>query len=130
MRFHTRKWVKPEDLNANKSLFGGRLLAWIDEEAALYTIVQLENKNVVTKYMSEIVFVNPAYQGDIVEIGIEATHFGRTSLTLRAEARNMRTRKTIITIEKITMVNLYEEGSPAPHCKTQIEFITDRLRDE
>ena len=36
MRFHTRKWVKPEDLNPNGTLFGGRLLAWIDEEAALY----------------------------------------------------------------------------------------------
>ncbi|MFN4198923.1 MAG: acyl-CoA thioesterase, partial [Flavobacterium sp.] len=22
MRFHTRKWVKPEDLNANGTLFG------------------------------------------------------------------------------------------------------------
>jgi acyl-CoA hydrolase len=35
MRFHTRKWVKLEDLNPNNSLFGGRLLQWIDEEAAL-----------------------------------------------------------------------------------------------
>jgi acyl-CoA thioesterase YciA len=49
MKFHTRKWVKPEDLNANESLFGGRLLQWIDEEAALYTIIQLDNKRVVTK---------------------------------------------------------------------------------
>ena len=24
MKFHTRKWVKPEDLNPNRSLFGGR----------------------------------------------------------------------------------------------------------
>ena len=32
MNFHTRKWVKPEDLNPNNNLFGGRLLQWIDEE--------------------------------------------------------------------------------------------------
>jgi acyl-CoA hydrolase len=43
MRFHTRKWVKPEDLNPNSTLFGGRLLAWIDEELALYSIIQLQN---------------------------------------------------------------------------------------
>ena len=24
MRFHTRKWVKPEDLNPNGTLFGGK----------------------------------------------------------------------------------------------------------
>jgi acyl-CoA thioesterase YciA len=40
MRFHTRKWVKPEDLNPNGTLFGGKLLAWLDEELALYAIIQ------------------------------------------------------------------------------------------
>jgi acyl-CoA hydrolase len=44
MRFHTRKWIKPEDLNPNGTLFGGQLLAWIDEELALYSIIQLENQ--------------------------------------------------------------------------------------
>ena len=56
MRFHTRKWVKPEDLNPNSTLFGGRLLAWIDEEIALYAIIQLESPRIVTKHMSEINF--------------------------------------------------------------------------
>jgi len=28
-------------LNPNGTLFGGKLLAWIDEEAALYAIIQL-----------------------------------------------------------------------------------------
>ena len=68
MRFHTRKWVKPEDLNPNGTLFGGRLLEWIDEEAALYTIIQLENSKIVTKYISEINFMSSAKQGDIVEV--------------------------------------------------------------
>ena len=74
MNFHTRKWVKPEDLNPNQSLFGGRLLQWIDEEAVIYAIVQLENPYVVTKFISEINFINAPRQGDIIEIGILATH--------------------------------------------------------
>jgi len=32
MNFRTRKLIKPEDLNARGTLFGGRVLAWIDEE--------------------------------------------------------------------------------------------------
>ena len=36
MKYHTRKWVKPEDLNPNHTLFGGRLLEWIDEEAEIF----------------------------------------------------------------------------------------------
>ena len=129
MRFHTRKWVKPEDLNPNQTLFGGQLLAWIDEEAALYTIIQLENSKIVTKYMSEINFMSSAKQGDIVEIGIEVLKFGKSSLTLKSEVRNKMTRETILTVDSIIMVNLGDDGKPKPHGKTKIEFVKDRLED-
>ncbi|WP_313375030.1 hotdog domain-containing protein [Chishuiella sp.] len=127
MKFHTRKWVKPEDLNPNKTLFGGKLLAWIDEEAALYSVVQLENSHVVTKFMSEINFMSASREGDIIEIGIEVVKFGRTSLILRCEVRNKMTHEKVISVENITMVNLDEEGKPKPHGKTQVEYVKDRL---
>ena len=127
MNYHTRKWIKPEDLNANHTLFGGKLLQWIDEEAALYAIIQLENPRTVTKYISEINFVNSARQGDIIEIGIEVVNFGRTSLTLSCEVRNKMTHQTIITIDKIVFVSLDENGNPQPHGKTEIEYVEDRL---
>jgi len=127
MRFHTRKWVKPQDLNANKTLFGGALLAWIDEEAALYTIIQLENKNVVTKFMSEINFMSSAREGDIVEIGMDVVEFGNSSLVLKVEARNKMTRDTILTVDRIVMVNLGEDGKPKAHGKSEIEFVKNRL---
>lgn len=127
MRFHTRKWVKPEDLNPNGTLFGGRLLAWIDEEAALYSIVQLENNKVVTKFMSEINFMSSAKKGDVIEIGIDVVKFGTSSLILKSEVRNMMTRETIITVDRITMVNLDNDGKPKPHGKTTIEYVKDRL---
>ncbi|PKF76153.1 acyl-CoA thioesterase [Chryseobacterium sp. PMSZPI] len=130
MNYHTRKWVKPEDLNPNHSLFGGRLLQWIDEEAALYAIIQLENTKVVTKFISEINFVSSAKQGDIIEIGIEAIQFGSSSITLRCDVRNKMTHQTIITVERIVMVNLDADGNPAPHGKTKIEFVKDRLNSE
>ncbi|KAB7530697.1 acyl-CoA thioesterase [Flagellimonas olearia] len=127
MRFHTRKWVKPEDLNANGTLFGGRVLAWVDEEAALYSIIQLENKKVVTKYMSEINFMSTAVEGDIIEIGIDVIKFGVTSISLNCEVRNKMTRESIVTVDNIIMVNLDDKGNPKPHGKTKIEFVKDRL---
>ncbi|WP_138434003.1 acyl-CoA thioesterase [Winogradskyella algicola] len=129
MRFHTRKWVKPEDLNPNGTLFGGQLLAWIDEEVALYTVIQLENPKIVTKYMSEINFMASAKKGDIVEIGIEVIKFGNSSLTMKCEVRNKMTRETILTVDKIIMVNLGPDGKPKPHGKTEVEFVKDRLDD-
>jgi len=130
MRFHTRKWVKPEDLNPNSTLFGGRLLAWIDEELALYAIIQLESPKIVTKHMSEINFRSSAKQGDIIEIGIDVVKFGNTSITLTCQARNMMTREIIITIDTITMVSLGMDGKPKAHGKTTIEYVHERLGDE
>ena len=127
MNFHTRKWVKPEDLNPNHSLFGGRLLQWIDEEAVIYAIVQLENPYVVTKFISEINFIKAPKQGDIIEIGILATNFGTTSLSMRCEVRNMLTREPILNIDKLVFVNLDENGVPTSHGKTAITYIKDRL---
>ena len=128
MRFHTRKWVKPEDLNPNGTLFGGRLLAWIDEEAALYAFIQLENKHIVTKFMSEINFMSSAKQGDIIELGMEVVKFGNTSLTLKCEARNKMTRETILTVESIVVVNLGDDNKPKTHGKNKVEFVKDRLK--
>jgi len=130
MRFHTRKWIKPEDLNPNGTLFGGRLLEWIDEEAALYSIIQLENPRVVTKYISEVNFQSSAKQGDIIEIGIAAIKFGHTSLELRCEVRNKMTREVIITLEKIIMVALNENGRPTAHGKNKVEYVRDRIANK
>ncbi|MBB1645886.1 putative acyl-CoA thioester hydrolase [compost metagenome] len=122
MNFYTRKWVKPEDLNPNGTLFGGTLLRWIDEEAVIYAIVQLGNPKVVTKFISEINFVSSAKQGDILELGIEAINFGTTSLTMRCEVRNKISRKTILSIDKLVFVNLDEDGNSAPHGKDSITY--------
>lgn len=127
MRFHSRKWFKPEDLNANHTLFGGSLLRWIDEEAAIYAIIQLGNERTVTKYMSEINFVSSARQGDIIEMGLIPTRWGRTCLTLRCEVRNVFTGMSIITIDKIVMVSLDDDGNPAPHGFSSVTFDRDRV---
>jgi acyl-CoA thioesterase YciA len=125
--FRSRRWVRPEDLNAHGTLFGGSLLRWIDEEAAIYAIVQLGNSRAVTKFISEINFVSSAEQGDLIEMGLRAVAFGRTSLTMRAEVRNMLTRRSILTIERIVFVNLDEAGLPVPHGYTEITYSRDRI---
>lgn len=130
MNFHTRKWVKPEDLNPNETLFGGSLLRWIDEEAVIYAIIQLDNHHVVTKYISEINFISAPRQGDIIELGIEATAFGRTSLTMRCEVRNKLTHQPVLAIDKLVFVNLGPEGKPSPHGKTKITYVRDRLKQD
>ena len=116
MKFFSRKWIKPEDLNPNGTLFGGKLLAWIDEEAEIYAMCQLGNsKHLVTKYISEIDFRASARQGEVIEIGVELVSLGKSSITMRAEVRNKASKESIISINKIVFVNLGEDGKPEPH---------------
>lgn len=118
MKFYSRKLIKPEDLNANNSLFGGALLKWIDEEAGIYAMTKLGTKRVVTKYISEIDFANSAKQGDVIEIGLAFQKIGVTSITFSCQVRNVFTKKVIISIEKIVFVQIDENENPTPHHKT------------
>lgn len=118
MTYHTRKLIKPEDLNARNTLFGGALLRWIDEEAGVYAMTKLESKSVVTKFMSEINFVSSAHQGDVIEIGLKFKKLGTSSISFSCLVRNIFTHKTIITIEDIVFVNVDAGGKPVAHGKT------------
>lgn len=115
MKFHSRKLIKPENLNANNTLFGGALLRWIDEEAGIYTMTKLRTQRVVTKYISEINFVSSAKQGDVIEIGMEFVSIGRSSITMRCLVRNLFTQKTIISIDKIVFVQVDDNEKSVPH---------------
>ena len=58
-------------------------------------------------------FVTPAYQGDIIEIGVETIKTGRTSLTVRCDVRNKDNMQSIVTIDKLVFVAVDEVGRPA-----------------
>ena len=119
MQFRNRRLIKTEDLNPRGTLFGGKLLMWIDEEAAIYAHCQLQTPYIVTKYISEINFVSPAHPGAIIEIGMEKTGVGFTSITMKCEVRNKATKQTIISIDQIVFVSVDENGKPKPHGKTK-----------
>ena len=127
MKFYSRKLIKPENLNANNTLFGGELLRWIDEEAGIYTMTRLNDQRIVTKYISEINFVSSAKQGDVIEIGMELSEVGRTSIIMKCIVRNLFSQKTIISIDKLVFVRVDEDEHPIPHNVT-MEQIRNRRR--
>lgn len=118
MKFYSRKLIKPEDLNARNTLFGGALLRWIDEEAGICAMTYLDSKNVVTKSISEIDFVSSAQQGDVIEIGIGLKALGGASIKFSCEVRNIFTKQIIIKIDEIVFVYVGENNRPKRHSKT------------
>jgi len=130
MRFLSRRLVLPSDLNYSNSLFGGRVLQWIDEEAAIYAICQLDTTSLVTKHISEVSFESPALQGDVVEFGLETKKVGKTSITLSCLVRNKATKKTICLADDIVFVQVDPDTRlPKPHGKT-MEMLRKQAEQE
>lgn len=115
--YRTRKLVKPGDLNPRNTLFGGRLLEWIDEECAVYAACQIDSQNLVTKYMSALNFRAPAFKGDVVEIGVTTKSVGYSSITVECHVRVKHTKEEIISVDEIVFVNVDDKGRPLKHGK-------------
>ncbi|UOQ57164.1 acyl-CoA thioesterase [Leucobacter allii] len=127
-RYLVRKWVKPEDLNQHGALFGGRLLQWVDEEAAIVAVTQLGTIDVVTRHMSEIGFSARADRGDLLELEYRIVAFGRTSITLSCRVENAVTGHEVLTLDRIVFVAVDAAGVPVAHGRTEATSGTERLR--
>lgn len=125
-----RKWVKPEDLNQHGALFGGRLMQWVDEEAAIVAVAQLGRIDVVTRHMSAVDFSARADRGDLLELEYRVVAFGRTSLTLSCRVENAITGAEVLTLESIVFVAVDEVGHPVAHGRTEPTDGTERLREK
>jgi acyl-CoA hydrolase len=121
MIWHVKKFIKPSDLNAHSTLFGGRLIEWIDTDCAIFAMHQLGTKNLVTKFISEINFISPAHQCDIIDICVVGVVFGKTSISLKIEVRNGDTDKLILTLDKLVFVALDDMCKPVEHGKKELK---------
>ena len=115
----SRKIVMGEDLNGAGRLFGGRLMEWVDENAALFCMTQMGTRQIVTKKISEVIFNEPADLGDVLEFLCRVKEAGRTSLTAQCRVMTKRIakgdkRKLIVACD-LVFVALGSDGRPTPH---------------
>jgi acyl-CoA hydrolase len=108
------KLVLPPDTNHHHSIFGGRVLAFIDEIAAIAAMKHAKSE-VVTASIDSVDFVSPAYAGDVLELEAIVTSTGRTSMEVyvRVISRNLITSEERLTTESfVTLVSINAEGKP------------------
>jgi acyl-CoA thioesterase YciA len=72
--------VKYPDCNATENLFGGKLLSWIDEAAAIFASRHMEEDLIVTKWFGGLEFVAPAELRKVVTIYAKVLKEGTTSM--------------------------------------------------
>jgi acyl-CoA hydrolase len=114
-----RKLIMTEDLNAAGRLFGGRLMEWVDEAAALFCMTEIAWRAIVTKKISEVIFNEAANLGDVLEFVFRVRQAGHTSITIEALviaiAITPEERKRVIVQCDLVFVSLDEHGKPRPH---------------
>ncbi|MEK4427522.1 acyl-CoA thioesterase [Solibacillus sp. FSL K6-1523] len=106
--------VLPPDTNHHNSIFGGKVLAYIDEIAAI-TAMKHAQGEVVTASFDSVDFVSAAYAGDMIELEAIVTGTGRTSMEVyvRVVTRNIKNGSKKLTTESfVTMVAIDEQGKP------------------
>ncbi|HMV44886.1 MAG TPA: hotdog domain-containing protein [Leptospiraceae bacterium] len=114
----TQHIVMSKDLNSHGNLFGGIMLAWIDEAAALYAMEKIAYTNIVTVNMDDVNFKYPGKNGDIIQIHAAIEKTGKSSLTVRTIALSIneksRIRNEVINC-RVTFVCLDASGKPFPY---------------
>jgi acyl-CoA thioesterase YciA len=115
--------VKKSDLGFHGNLFGGKLLAWVDAAGAAYASQVCDTPRMVTVLIDECVFKKPAKEGHLLKIYGDVKAIGKSSITLKVEARSHNVydgRQAIILSTHIKFVRIDEQGEPIP--------ISDRVK--
>jgi acyl-CoA thioesterase YciA len=109
--------MMPKDTNAHGTIFGGVILSYIDQAAA----VEAKRHGasfIVTVAMREVVFHEPVQVGDLVSFYTRLVRVGRTSITVSVEVVSQRDERgsspVKVTEAEVTFVNLDENRKPLP----------------
>jgi len=116
----TTKVCMMRDIGVHGNLFGGTMLAWLDEAALAYTCQVADSSRMVTRSMSEVVFEKPVKEGRIVKIYGEVIRMGNTSISVSLEARSHNPftgRQKVVCQTKMVFVQIDEEGEASPLTK-------------
>ena len=108
--------VLPPDTNHHETIFGGKVLSYIDEIAAI-TAMKHCKSGVVTASIDSVDFLSSARVGDVLELEAVVSSTGRTSMEIyvRVQSMNLITGETKLTTESfLTFVAIDEAGKPIP----------------
>lgn len=106
-----------KDIGVHNNLFGGLMLAWLDESGAAYVTQKINDARIVTVKMSEVIFKEPIKIGQIVKIYGEVLKVGTTSITIRLKVMRHKPetnkQKEACHVE-IVFVKVDDYGEPCP----------------
>ncbi len=117
MELISTHFCKSANVGYHGNLFGGTMLAWLDEAGAAFACQACDTPRMVTKRIAEVVFNKPVRPGQIIKIYGEVTEVGSSSIVIRLEARRHSvyngSQRTVLTTE-MTFVRIDGDGESIP----------------
>ncbi len=122
--------IQPADLNGGNRLFGGALLNWIDEVAAIVAMRHAGVKTVTTAAIDQLEFKAGAYLNDLIVLIGYVIYTGRTSMEVRVDTYVESTdgMRRVINRANIILVALDEKNRPT--AIPQLEVQNDMEREQ
>ena len=119
--------VRMTHLNGAGRLFGGMLMQWIDEVAALVA-KKHSRMNITTASIDHLQFLQGAFRADIIVLQGKVTYVGRTSMDVKVETyvEDRDGSRTLINCAYLTEVALGKDGKPAEVPRLMLETEEDR----
>jgi len=108
--------IQPSHLNGGMRLFGGTLLNWIDEVAAIVAMRHAGVKTVTTAAIDHLEFKAGAYLNDLIVLIGYVIYTGKTSMEVRVDTYVESTdgMRRPINRANIVLVALDENNNPTP----------------
>ena len=109
--------MMPRDANNYGSIFGGVILSYIDQAAAVEAHRTVPGR-IVTVSMREVVFHAPVFVGDLVSLFTRTVRIGTSSITVdvlvEAERGQAGGPKVKVTEAEVVFVHVGPDGRPIP----------------
>jgi acyl-CoA thioesterase YciA len=116
---------KGQNIGVHGNLFGGVMLSWLDEAAAVFCAQVCGTPRMVTKCISEVIFNKPVRPGQIIKIYGDVKKIGSSSITVSLEARRHSvvngSQKVVCNVE-MTFVRIDGDGEPVPILNVKKEY--------
>jgi acyl-CoA thioesterase YciA len=106
----------PRDTNHYGTIFGGVLLSYIDQAAALAARAHGRHRWVTASF-DRVDFKAPVHLGDVVNFFTTTTRMGTKSVTIQVEVESERFTQAAcvaVTSATVTMVAIDAHGNPIP----------------
>jgi acyl-CoA thioesterase YciA len=117
MQLISKKIVMTKDIGIHGNLFGGILMAWLDEAGASLATEYCKTPYMVTIKIGELIFNKPVKSGNHLRIYGNVNKVGKTSITILLEARRLNLYsgdEVLVCSTSLVFVRVDEDGQATP----------------